>query len=91
MPRPNSNIEANIAKYFVTAPLATANVVFGIIRATMKDRNDVVANTAAAKSKPVKVRKRRTKAQMLAAKALQTGSVAPAGFAETSAPSPATV
>jgi hypothetical protein len=34
MPRPNSNIEANIAKYFVTAPLATANVVLGIIRAT---------------------------------------------------------
>ena len=87
MPRPNSNIEANIAKYFVAAPLATANVVFGIIRATMKDRNDAVANTATAKSKPVKVRKRRTKAQMLAAKALHT---AVAGSAvETSAPSPA--
>ena len=90
MPRPNSNIEANIAKYFATVPLATANVVFGIIRATMKDRNDAVANTAAAKSKPVKVRKRRTKAQMLAAKAMQTGGVAPADSAEISAPSPAT-
>jgi hypothetical protein len=89
MPRPNSNIEANIAKYFITAPLATANVVFGIIRATMKDRNDAVANTTAAKSKPVKLRKRRTKAQMLAAKALHT-AVAGSAAAETSVPGPAT-
>ena len=81
----------DIAKYFVTVPLATANVVFGIIRATMKDRNDAVANTAAAKSKPAKVRKRRTKAQMLAAKALNNAVACSAveTSAETSAPSPA--
>jgi hypothetical protein len=58
--RTSTSKEASIAGFFQNAPLAAANAVFGIVRATMKERNSSTASPVAPKKRKA-VRKPRAR------------------------------